>query len=215
MGGEEVGGLGVRMMWVGSLLPLSSLPLSPLWGSVGRLTPLRTLLLPSPLLSSPGCTWRETKRGTLGHLIDCDISNWSCGSSVNDWESEFVFTMCNNCLNHLLLFICTLHYSYFTLFMHYFLSISNILIFFILYLNILKTPSWNSTSNFVVCSLTTTIKASDSHSETPRLRWALNWIKLRKQIFVAFFFFTAYLVLSCYKPFYTNLGEVGKPSMTS
>lgn len=80
------GGLGVRMMLVGSLLPLSSLPLSPLWGSVGRLTPLRTLPLPSPLLSSPGCTWRETKRGTLGHLIDCDTSNWSCGSSVNDRE---------------------------------------------------------------------------------------------------------------------------------
>lgn len=83
---ERGGELGVRMMWVGSLLPLSSLPLSPLWGSVGRLTPLRTLPLPSPLLSSPGCTWRETKRGTLGHLIDCDISNWSCGSSVNDRE---------------------------------------------------------------------------------------------------------------------------------
>lgn len=59
---------------------------SPFECSVGRLTPLRTLPLPSPLLSSPGCTWRETKRGTLGHLIDCDISNWSCGSSVNDRE---------------------------------------------------------------------------------------------------------------------------------
>lgn len=68
----------------GQLAAAVKSPFESTWGSVGM--PLRTRLLPSPLLSTPGCTWREIKSGALGHLIDCDTSNWFCGSFVNDWE---------------------------------------------------------------------------------------------------------------------------------
>lgn len=67
-----------------SLWLSSSLPLSPLWWSVGSRKQLRTLQLPFPLLSGPGYTCCGGNEKGHIRLVGLKALILHCGLSVND-----------------------------------------------------------------------------------------------------------------------------------
>lgn len=69
---------------MGSLWLPSSLPLSPLWWSVGSRKQLRTLQLAFPSLSGPGYNcWGGNEKGHI-RLVGMKALILHCGLSVND-----------------------------------------------------------------------------------------------------------------------------------